>query len=396
MKRYNSIHIIVLTLVLIGAIRCTNSPQGLGGGSGTDVSAIVIIGTVVDTLNQPVAGCLVRLRPYDYITTQDVSDSIVKRDVYTAEDGRFVLDSVPFGASYTIECINADSQGYAVSYTIDSTDTFTIPTTAVIKPMARIIGNDLEKPYQSPRRSIHVRGLERTTDVDSAGNFELRVPSGECRLHLTGFDSLQTEIDTQIYVEPGEDKELFPHTQPPFPPCETIECEMGIVQNLLDSNQLTIPPDSIIVIENNHIVALKIGGLAVRYLPSSIGQLHYLKFLDIHHNFIDSLPATIGQLVNLVMLFADDNKLKSIPLELCTLPSLSRLNLAFNNLQSLPDALMNLSLTELYVSFNRLCDISIDLGLWIDQFDDNWKRTQKDCTTSDSISYSPPHYRSND
>ena len=389
MKHLDFYKFLFIPAVLSVTLFSLCSPKVAGGGSGTDVSASVVRGTVIDTLNQPVAGCLVRLRPFDYIPSSDYdfSSSAIKRDAVTGADGSFTLDSIPAGC-YMIECITSDSQAFATSYIIDSTDTFTIPEAAVMHPMATVSGKDPSFiPDASNDRYVEVRGFERSVRVNGKGHFTLNVPAGTHRFHFPARDSQHQAIDTSLVLVPGEQKELFSTCEES---CEDLECEMTCLRQLLAANSLSVPPDSVITVENNHIVALHLRNLSIDTLTDSIFLLSKLRVLDISFNSIRTIPADIGQLQNLEEFYANNNYIKTVPEHFGTLSSLRIVFLFRNQLNFIPDSFMNLQVNDLRIGDNRLCDLSIEMAEWLDEIDSHWRK--QECNDNQPLIYPSPEH----
>lgn len=72
-----------------------------------------------------------------------------------------------------------------------------------------------------------------------------------------------------------------------------------------------------------------------RYLPSEIGCLNKLEYLDISFNKMKSLPTEIGNLNALISLKVANNKLVEVPSALSSLQRLENLDLSNNRLTSL-------------------------------------------------------------
>ena len=66
------------------------------------------------------------------------------------------------------------------------------------------------------------------------------------------------------------------------------------------------------------------------WLPSEIGQLRSLTFLDLSQNDLTSLPAEIGMLINLKTLLVFDNQLETLPFEMGYLYQLKTLGIEGN------------------------------------------------------------------
>ena len=366
----------IVLLIVFGAIHCIAPVEVVdGGASGTDVGFCKVHGAVTDTLGQPVAGGLVRLRPFDYIVGREEGD-IVKRDVCSDADGRFMLDSIPAG-HYTVECLSPDSSAETVDCVIDSLDTVTVLPSATVQPMASITGNSVGGNIQGEAdRSVQAIGLERSTPIDSEGDFRLTVPWGWCRLNLHGIDPDNPDIDTMIYLRPGDNKKFGP---PPRhnPPCDSLACELMEVRALLDSNGLTsIEPESVVVIEGDHVVELRLRSLGIRTLPPSFIRIMRLRVIDVGGNNLRELPWGIDHLRRLEELIADSNEIWTIEASIGMIKSLRTLDLSFNRLQSVPEPITYLSLTYLDLSGNMLCNIGELTRNWIDIHDPDWKETQ--------------------
>ncbi len=361
---------------LLCVFRCT-PPLDIadGGASGTDVGLCKVVGKVLDTLNQPVAEGLIRLRPFDYIAGME-GEEIIKRDIYSDNDGVFMFDSVPRG-HYTVECLSTDSLGQVVDCIVDSVDTVTILPYATLLPMASITGKFIGiKPEGVTDRSVNVIGLERTALVDNEGNFRLNTPGGWCRLNLHGIDPDNPDIDTLLYLRPGESKRIEPVPRR-IPPCESLACELKEIRGILDSNGITsVDPESAAVIIYDHVVELRLRGLELKFLPLSICRISRLRVIDIGNNRLKELPFTLKLLRNLEELRADSNEIWMIDASISAIKSLRVLDLSFNKLQSLPEPIIYLSPAYLDLSGNMLCNIGEATRRWINTYDPDWEKTQ--------------------
>jgi len=103
----------------------------------------------------------------------------------------------------------------------------------------------------------------------------------------------------------------------------------------------------------------------LRVVPACINLLTGLRDLDLwccDLNRDDSIPDTLWQLTGLERLDLCNN-LTSIPSQIGKLSSLTFLNLGDNNLVSLPDEIYQLTnLTDLYLYNNKLQSISEEIG----------------------------------
>ncbi|MBN1576494.1 MAG: hypothetical protein JW913_08080 [Chitinispirillaceae bacterium] len=376
MKNNKGIFTAFAAWAVIGALHCTAPVQVVeGGASGTDVGICMVHGEVIDSLDRPVAGSTVRLRPFDYVAGRDTG-SVIKRDCSSGADGRFVLENVPAGR-YVVECIYADSFGEASECVIDSLDTITFLPPAVVRPMALIVGTTMgEQPLGEGDHSIQVIGLERTAPIDSSGNFRLLAPAGWCRLNLHGIDPDRSDIDTVVYLRSGPN-EMDRHHEHATPPCDSLACELAVVRELLDSNGLqSVPTESVVTVAENRVVELRLRGLGIRAVPESVCRITRLRVLDIGDNALRELPRGIDRLRRLVELVADSNALREIPASIGMIDSLRTLDLSFNQLLSLPEPITYLSLDYLDLEGNMLCNLGEFTRKWIDAHDQDWKEGQ--------------------
>eukprot|EP00760_Papus_ankaliazontas_P006931 PhM_4_TR13236/c0_g1_i1/m.78973 len=88
-------------------------------------------------------------------------------------------------------------------------------------------------------------------------------------------------------------------------------------------------------------------------LPSSIGELSSLRWLDVSYNGLLSLPPEIGRLRRLERLHVNNNRIDFLPLELWNLKSLNELCVDSNRLRGMPSGVLGMTLlTELHTNNN--------------------------------------------
>lgn len=115
---------------------------------------------------------------------------------------------------------------------------------------------------------------------------------------------------------------------------------------------------------DNHVTEIYMDGVGlIGDLPSEIGNLSNLTFLNLEFNHLSSLPPEIGYLSNLRHLDLWSNSLTSLPPEIGNLSSLRLLELADNNLTTLPPEIGNLTnLTVLRLMDNNLRSLPPEIG----------------------------------
>jgi Leucine-rich repeat (LRR) protein len=148
-------------------------------------------------------------------------------------------------------------------------------------------------------------------------------------------------------------------------PCSTYTCDSLAVRAILNSNGL----DAVTVEEVTNLDSTgRVGSFnllkrQVITMPSEIGRLTALTFIELSFNQLASLPQEIGQLVFLKSLFLEYNQLTEIPAETGQMDSLGHLNLAANQLESLPKEIGELSSLEyLVLSYNQLTSLPPETG----------------------------------
>ena len=384
MKIINTLSILSAVLLLAAMTRCTSRggddpPTFTGGASGTEISACVVSGTVIDSCNNPMPNCRVRLRPYNYLAGVDTLSPGEIQDDTTDAAGKFLLDSVPPG-QYMIEINYAESLGQSIEFGVDSAESLHILLPETVKPMATISGYNVPLAPEGATPvppSVQVIGFERSAPIDNMGHFEMKVPPGWCRLHLQGVDTSKYRGDTVLYATPGKHYNIMP---PPnfFFPCDSLACEIAYVQEILDSNNLTsLSPESVIVVMSGHITELHLRGKALHVLPESVCWILHLRVLDVGNNSLQALPMGLANWPKLVTLRADSNVLWWVPASIGMLMSLRELDLSYNLLQSLPGPITSIMPKKLLnLNGNMLCNLGSFTEQWANYYTPGWREHQ--------------------
>ena len=167
-------------------------------------------------------------------------------------------------------------------------------------------------------------------------------------------------------------------TQIPFNECEALE---GIY-NDMNGDNWNIPsglwlrnnvPCGIAGVEpnwfgikcsNGHVTALYMGDFNVQSpLSPEIGNLIYLKRLELESSGVTHLPVEIGDLTDLTYLDLEGNELTSLPSEIGKLSNLTHLILRANDLASLPTEIGGLgNLSYFVLNNNNLSSLPAEIG----------------------------------
>jgi len=93
----------------------------------------------------------------------------------------------------------------------------------------------------------------------------------------------------------------------------------------------------------------------LRFLPSSLGDLQYLKHLDVSYNQLKFIPDSVGELFDLEFASFHHNQIEAIPQTLGECDGLEELYFSHNIIAEIPQTLFLLSsLTVLTLSHNRI------------------------------------------
>ncbi len=119
------------------------------------------------------------------------------------------------------------------------------------------------------------------------------------------------------------------------------------------------PPDSYFMLEKNHIISLNIEKMDLKFLPDSIANLTFLRFLWLGYNSLKTLPETIGKIKSLHYIVINNNQIEYLPESIGQLSSLEELDLESNKLTELPETIGQLSsLRSLSLISNRSLNYS--------------------------------------
>jgi Leucine-rich repeat (LRR) protein len=144
-----------------------------------------------------------------------------------------------------------------------------------------------------------------------------------------------------------------------------LPTEIGQLKNLqwlnLWNNIITALPPEIGQLKT--LEELYLSGNNLTELPPEIGQLQNLQEIQLHNNQLIALPREIGKLQNLQKLDLENNVLTILPPEIGKLQNLQKLDLENNVLTILPPEIGQLqNLQELDLRENQLTELPPEIG----------------------------------
>ena len=114
----------------------------------------------------------------------------------------------------------------------------------------------------------------------------------------------------------------------------------------------TIPPDIKLLRPFLQILHIE-HCYELTHLPTAIGELIHLRWLNVSYNKLTELPAEIGKLRNVERLHVNNNMLESIPTEVWNMKALQELRCDSNRLKGLPTGVLSMrNLQEAFLNNN--------------------------------------------
>ncbi len=413
------IQMLILTLL----ISCSYN-----SGAGSEVEGI-IQGRAIFDKDDPVIAAEVRLRPLGFLALENKPFIIV--NTITKENGNFYFDTLPEG-TYVIEINYNEQFGALQTFTITSSDTFPIslPTVTVTRTGAIYGSVNLPITDDTSRPWIALYNVDRLIQTPLTQDFSFEgIPAGSYNLRIVPCreNKLVIEVhDIIVMSDSSIDIGTLNFTmQPFFKGCSSYECDSIAVRSILDENSLSDVSVGAVTardVTSGRITVLDLSGRAVSDLTRNIGSLSELTTLNVRNNSLTFLPQEIGYLHNLQLCYLDNNNVSFLPLELgfCSnletltishnllrnlatfalnlpvstldmsynrlgylpkngslLPNIQSLFLHNNQLELLPEALLQKELNEFTIANNRLCITSVSLSTWLSTYDEDWADSQE-------------------
>lgn len=142
---------------------------------------------------------------------------------------------------------------------------------------------------------------------------------------------------------------------------KNLPSEIGKLTNLtylnLCNTKISTLPDEIERL--NSLQMLNLSEIQLPILPPVICKLTSLTNLQLSYNSLENIPDEINQLSNLTILNLSYNEFKNIPHGICTLKNLSNLNLCCNKITTIPDEIGNLKELEKLFILNNAENIQL-------------------------------------
>lgn len=358
-----------------------------GNGSGTGTGNPIIVGTVTDSLGNPIANARIVVRPTDYLANNRNIDYLgegtdEKGFAYTDQHGNYELEIKSID-NYYVEAITDDTQSGIVQSvnvtSLGSRDTFKVAD-AVIEVLDTFSGNVRLHggPAPTSKIEVFVLGREEVDTIESGEDYTLFLPAGKHNFYIRPIDtvnynhekyngytsemyishinilakdpiSLNSSCDSLILFQylliNGMFDDYVSH-DPDYPPKKNITPEVTDSIFKLYSDYQQGERVTYVNIENHKAYAFQ----------RICFGLSKLKFLRFSNCGLTSLSEKIGILDELDTLSLRYNNLTSLPESITQLEDLKYLNLMQNNIESLPEPIKS----------------------WADARDPDWATTQKE------------------
>jgi len=168
---------------------------------------------------------------------------------------------------------------------------------------------------------------------------------------------------------------------------QTLENDSIAVSNILVANR--IPANNIllyVIARDGRIEELRLPGLDMTVLPSDIGDLSALVYLDLSDNFLSVLPEEIGNLSDIEKIYLQNNGLSELPAAIASIPRSRTIQTVEYGCQitydgeciAYGDVLVTKTVNTIAdLSFNALCNESAGTTSWANAVDPDWSDTQK-------------------
>jgi Leucine-rich repeat (LRR) protein len=133
------------------------------------------------------------------------------------------------------------------------------------------------------------------------------------------------------------------------------------VLNLWKKNLGAVPDE---VWEHAGVTALILADNGLTEISERIGELQWLRTLDLGHNLLAGLPTAMGRLTGLSdFLYLHDNRLESLPPSMEELQRLRYLNISENRFAVFPESICSMSrLVELRATDNQIYLLPDSIG----------------------------------
>lgn len=196
--------------------------------------------------------------------------------------------------------------------------------------------------------------------------------TGKLRYDGDGFARTRVEGEDYIYHKDGSKYQLITSIREANENTEAIELK-GRLSNDWQEDVLKLKSLKVLLVNSLHVKSIPedIGNISLlrkiqfyhcmlRNVPTSIGQLQNLEYLDLSFNLIHEIPKEIRNCNQLKKLRVASNSLKELPQSFSHLQNLEFLDVIMNRFQEIPEVIWSIpKLQEVYFGMNIIDQFSI-------------------------------------
>lgn len=349
-------------LMLAGCIGLGEKVAG-GHGNGSETTN-GITARILAPDSSPARGVKVRLRRTDFTKGQAREPALpgarISADTLTDSQGAFTFRGLRAG-EYLIESGDDSLRGVMVRQRIEGEGPAVDLRDLRLQDNGSLLGQVNREGFpDSVEIKVLFYGLDREARCAPDGSFRISLAPGQYSLKVSASSQEVGSLEIpQVSCLPGAETRLSELTLPIGYRADSL----AVAAFLADAGLAAADWAKVVGVENNRIRTLNLRNLGLSSLPSSIGDLVFLRALYLDRNPLLDLPMEMAALAELHTLSLERVPLDSLPPVVPRLPSLKYLRLGKMGLGVFPMGLIGIeSLEALYLDSNGLTTVPAEIG----------------------------------